>query len=427
MRDFRGQDGESADRAFRGEEAAGELKLSQVALVVCAAGLLFALVVAIWVHRNLGLWLCLVPVGYAGYYTVVIAAIKRGWYRPWIKYLSSTLEVSAATIIGLVDSFHISTAYALTSAPPFLCFLAIGATVLRFRKWLSFYAGTLAAVESALFYLLGSRGLSSDFIASMPALDSFMYLQRSVYLFLAGLLAAVVCGTARRLVRSMVAETGRIRYLRRMFGRYVSAEVVEEVVGRDIAARGELRDVTLLCSNVRGFSPFCAGKKPDEVVTFLNALFERQCEVVERHGGRVDKFLGDGLLAVFGAPVTLEDHPGCAAHAALEIASFCRSDLPEGPEDLRLGVALHTGPVVIGSVGSEARLEYTVIGNAVNTAFRIEGLNKRFETTVLLSEETRQTLAGRVSVSECPPSRVRGLDGEVRTYELREIAEKRTG
>ena len=418
---LQGEIRESVEEAFRREEIAGELKLAGVALVICAVGQLFAFMTVLQFHR--GWEFCLVPVGYAGYYFAVIMAIRRGWYRPWIKYLSSTLEVSAAMIVDTISFLFFSPEAVLIGPTSSLYFLAVGATALRFRKWLSFYAGTLAAIQSTIIYFLMYPRLPSGLVSSLPSLSESVYLQRSGYLFLAGVLAAVVSNVARRLVRSIVSENVRWQDIRRMFGRYVSDQVVEEVLDRGLVTGGELREITVLCSDVRNFTSFSSGRSPEKVVSFLNALFERQNEVVERHGGRVDKFLGDGMLAVFGAPVVLDDHPARAARAALEIASLRRAELPGSPEDLQLGVALHTGQVVVGNVGSRERLDYTVIGDTVNLAFGIEGLNRRFGTSVLVSEETRARLGGQAVVTRQPACLIRGREEEIRSYELRGFGE----
>jgi len=407
------------ERVLLDEAHRGEIKISGVAVVVCCVGLLFSLITGLVVHARLGLWLGLLGLGYGVYYLVVLTVLRRGWYRSWITWLSSTLEVSAATAVALLDAAHLSPAYALTSAPPYIYFLAIACTVLRLNRRLCFYAGTLAAAESAALYLAFRGGLPADLVQDLPSLSGTVYLQRSGYLFLAGLLAAASTKTVRRLLATITQALEQRRHLRWLFGRFVSDEVADRILQEGLRTQGELRDVTVLCSDVRDFSAFANRTDPREVVTFLNALFEKQCDIIARHGGRVDKFLGDGLLAIFGDPIALDDHALHAARAALELAVLDCQALEAGEAPLRLGVAVHTGSVLVGNLGSSVRLEYAAIGDTVNLAFRIEALNRTFGTSVLISEATRERLGPAVDVRPNDPARVHGWAEPMQTYELR--------
>jgi adenylate cyclase len=412
-----------AVEAFRREQEAGELKMTRVALLVCVAGLVFALLAASGTNARLGLWLCVLPVTATVYYSALILVLRAGRYRAWMSYLSSTLEVSVATVVGILDARFVSADYALTSAPQVLYFLAVSATALRFRWRLSIYAGVLAAAQVAVFYLI-VVGRISAVTATLPSMKAAIYLQRCGYLVIAGLAAAAMSTTARRLASSVSTELRRRWRMRRLFGRYVPDDVAASIIERGmVTTEGELREVTVLCSDVRGFTAMCQELPPEEVVRFLNALFEEQSAIVGRHGGRVDKFIGDGMLAIFGAPVPLEDHALSGARAALEIAAIDSVAVRGLPRSVSLGVALHTGEAVIGHLGSRDHLEYTAIGDVVNLAFRIEGLNARFATRVLLSEEVQRRLGARARVTAHGPSRVRGVQHEITTYELHELSE----
>lgn len=408
---------QDVEQAFRREELDGELKITRVALFLSLIGIGFSLVTGAALDLSLGFYLVLVACGYLAYYTTSLRLLRRGWYRPWLKFLTSTLEVSCATIIAIIDVVHVSPEYALTSAPPFIYLLAIAATTLRFDRRLSIYAGSLAALQSAGLYFAVSSSLDASLVERLPSIGPVVFLQRSGYLFCGGLMAAATSRTARRLVFSVVTELEKRRYLRWIFGRYVSDDVATRVIN-GLDTDGELRQVSVLCTDVRGFSKYSSEHAPAEVLEFLNELFEEQCEIVTRNGGRVDKFLGDGMLAIFGDPVELENHALAAARAALDIASLGPNHIPNAPPDLRLGAAVHSGDVMVGNLGSRDRFEYTVIGDTVNIAFRIEGLNRPFATSALVSAATAKLLADAAELVPQEPRKVHGITEPVQTYEL---------
>ncbi len=405
------------DQAFLKEEIAGELKSSKIGLVVCGVGLLFAVAMVLR-SSELALWIAGIAILYACYYFVINTLLQRGIYRRWYKYLTTTLEVSVATIVFIIDTIIISPAYALTSSPWSIYFLAISITALRFKRGLSLYAGVLAAVQASLCFYMVRPLLSAALIASLPSLQWAVLLQRLFYLLLAGLLADIIGRTARRLVKSMVIEIGRRQYLRRVFGRYFSDQVMTQILEQDLPLSGEQREVTVLCTDVRDFTKFSSQRSPAEVVQFLNTIFEWQCDVVNRHGGWIDKFMGDGMLAIFGAPVALENHARSAARAAIELIQRSQATSWDGLDPRYLGIALHSGTVVIGNIGSKERLEYTAIGDTVNLTFRIEGKNRELGTGILISEETRAALDMEMEVVKQPPCQIRGHQGDVQLYEL---------
>ena len=183
--------------------------------------------------------------------------------------------------------------------------------------------------------------------------------------------------------------------LRRLFQRYVSPEVVQRLVDRPeaLALEGERRKVSVLFSDIRGFTSLSERLPAEELVLCLNRYLTVMVEIIHRNGGMVDKFIGDAIMAIFGAPLPATDHAaravktGCDMQAAL--VRLNRKFEDEGIPQLTIGVGVHSGEAVIGNVGSPDRMEYTVIGDTVNVASRIESLCKRFGPCVLISAATR--------------------------------------
>lgn len=204
------------------------------------------------------------------------------------------------------------------------------------------------------------------------------------------------------------------------FRRYVSPEIETQARTGPISLGGELREVTVLFSDVRGFTSLSERMAPEAMVEMINRYFEVMVACVRAEGGTVNKFLGDGMMALFGAPAALPDAPLAAVRAALAMEDalfeFNADQARRGLPELAIGVGIATGPVVVGNVGSLDRLEYTAIGDVVNTASRIEGLTKDFGSTVLLDEATFEAVRGRVPIGMKGTFPVKGKSQPVPVY-----------
>ncbi|MEA2406386.1 MAG: adenylate cyclase [Thermoleophilaceae bacterium] len=174
--------------------------------------------------------------------------------------------------------------------------------------------------------------------------------------------------------------------LREAFGAYVDPDVAERVLENGELIEGQEREVTVMILDVADFTEFAQRSSARETVAFLNDLFGIAVPCVTEHGGHANKFLGDGLLAVFGAPDRLDDHADRAVAAALEIATRL---IEHFDEDIRFGIGVNSGPVVVGSVGGGGRLEFAVIGDPVNVAARVEHLTRETGDFVLVTQATR--------------------------------------
>jgi adenylate cyclase len=228
-------------------------------------------------------------------------------------------------------------------------------------------------------------------------------------------------------VRLTGEERERVR-LREMFGKYVSDEVVEKLLalGRRPDQRGESHRVTVLFSDIRNFTTISEKLTPHQVVDLLNAYFSRVCEPILEQGGTVDKFIGDAAVAFFGAPAPYEDHAARALRAAVEVAEMAREfrawvkerfgsmDLPE----FRIGIGLHTGEVVVGSIGSPKRLHFTAIGDTVNAASRLEGLTKDLGWTIVASAEVIRAADGVAVTGGRKTATVKGREASIEVFEV---------
>ena len=212
----------------------------------------------------------------------------------------------------------------------------------------------------------------------------------------------------------MVAGLRERERIREAFGTYVDREVAEHILREGTNLDGEDVEVTLMFIDVRDFTGFAERASAREVVATINRLFEQVVPIIREHGGHVDKFVGDGLLAVFGAPRRQDDHADQALGAALDIDKAVREEFGEG---LEIGVGLNSGTVVAGNVGGAGRLEFSVIGDAVNVAARVEAATRQTGDTILIAGRTKELLRDScVAMTERPGVTLKGKRTAVSIY-----------
>jgi adenylate cyclase len=227
-----------------------------------------------------------------------------------------------------------------------------------------------------------------------------------------GELAQAFNGMARGL-----AEKEKVRNL---LGKVVSPEIATELLSRDIELGGEEREVTVLFADVRGFTSLCEGQSPRQILILLNEYFSAITGVIEANGGVVDKYIGDAVMALFGAPVAYSDAPARAIRTALGmnrvLTQVNARFASRGLQPISIGTGINTDRVVVGNMGSHSRLNYTVIGDGVNLASRLEGLTKRYGTSIVVSERTALAAPGFL-YQELDLVRVKGKQDASRIFE----------
>jgi adenylate cyclase len=313
------------------------------------------------------------------------------------------VEVHANVVATLLDRAFITTPWWL-STPLWLLIVggAMGAVLVR---W-SLEAGALLTAAHHLAWrglALGAFGLGNwrVEIVSMLVLGVMLY----------GTIFAM-----------------RWRWIRRMMG-MVKSEAVARALESGAAKldlRGQQRDVTVLFCDIRDFTPFSERHSPQEVVRLLNAFFAVAVPAIEAEGGTVNQYIGDAVMVIFGAPQFQVDHAARAVRAATQVVRRVHElrdhwkDL--GSEDFRIGIGIHTGKAVVGTVGSPRRLDYTAIGDTVNTAARIESANKDLKSQILISQATFAALPeeARKRIATSKPSQlsVKGKQETLQVYSV---------
>lgn len=239
------------------------------------------------------------------------------------------------------------------------------------------------------------------------------------------LYAPLAFGWAFYLTASAVAYFGERRARLRtaiLFRRFLDPRMVNRLIERgqvDYRNEAELREISVLFSDIRGFTSLSEESPPEAVVAMLNVYFSKQVDLIFAHGGTLDKFMGDGIMAFWGAPVANPNSASDAVRAALAMADSLndlRDELGDLGKDLAIGIGVHTGNAVVGFIGSNDRLDYTAIGDTVNLASRVEGLTKGV-ARILVTETTREAAGDAFAWRDCGLHQVRGRDHGVRLFE----------
>jgi len=237
-----------------------------------------------------------------------------------------------------------------------------------------------------------------------------------------GLTGRDVAGRLATALNEMAAGLQERDHVKEVFGRYVATQVSSQILDGQANLGGESRRVTILFSDIRSFTTMAEQMTPAQVVTFLNDYFSEMVDAVFEQNGMLDKFLGDGLMAVFGAFGDGEDHPRRAVLAALRMKSLLAKLNGErsmaGKPPIAIGIGIHSDEVIVGNIGSRKRLEFTVVGDGVNVSSRLQTLNKEFGTTILVSETTFEALKNEFECRQMPDTPLRGRGKELRFYEV---------
>jgi adenylate cyclase len=330
------------------------------------------------------------------------------------RYLGVLIETSMPTVALALHMDSMGSMRALGFVIPLVYFIFIILSTLRLDFWLSTFTGFVAASElfaMAIFY--------RPVVEADPAPDVLFHAARSAIILICGTLAGTVGAQLRRqFAASIQAVTARDR-VTNLFGQHVSPQVAERLLLDGSSTQSDIRQVAVMFVDFRSFTAASRSRSPQEVVDRLDGAFAVLVEILDRHGGIVNKFLGDGFLALFGAPFDAEDPAHRAVAAAREMLAAMK-DINQGSNwPLRIGIGIHFGEVVAGNIGSPRRKEYTVIGDTVNFASRIEALNKEFNSQLLISAAVHDALGedctDAVPLGEIP---VRGYEQPMKVWQL---------
>jgi adenylate cyclase len=347
-----------------------------------------------------------------------LLGIRRlpGWV---FRYANALIEISVPSVIIILLAEAITPLQALASPAPFLYPLMISMTVLYLDKWVCLFGGAVAALQFGalvMFYLSGGTDNSGIDLLS----DPHAYFVKGALLFTSGLVAGFLTEELKRQMRVAVHNAEQRDHAISVFGQHVSPEIADKLLKQHIEISAEERDACVMFMDIRDFSRIAANKVPAEVMDYLNKLFGEFIDVVNAHRGIVNKFLGDGFMAVFGAPIDDDDKCQHAVDAAMEMLQRLEKLNRSGAiPPTRIGIGLHAGRLMTGNVGTSQRKEYTLIGETVNLASRIEMATKQFNAAVLVSREVWDCLKQQPEGAEnLGMVELRGQSRPIQLYKL---------
>lgn len=357
---------------------------------------------------------------------VFLGFLKRGTQPPApARYINAFVETSIPTVMIVLFAVLLGTpAEALFSPPSYVYFLFIMLATLRLDFRLCVFTGLVAAVEYLGLFLYFRVEIQAYTQSPLLSVAPF-HIAKSALYFAGGLVAGFVSNDIKkRFLKSLGSMAERNRIVD-MFGKHVSPQVVDKLLDQKQEMESETRHVCVMFLDIRDFTTFSEKKPPEDIVDYLNRLFDFMIEIITRNNGIINKFLGDGFMAVFGAPFSDGRDSANALAAAREILIELEKKNGSGEiPQTRIGIGLHSGAAVTGNVGSARRKEYTIIGDTVNVAARIEQLNKVFGSQLLISENVREDLAGKgaddnlADARAMEPMQVKGRNEPVQVYRI---------
>lgn len=342
---------------------------------------------------------------------VLVGATAVGVYDLRVTPFSGTfpgVEIQATVMDNILRGDFIRTpAFALLLMLLILLALAI---------LLGLVLPRLSASVSFLFTLLVMAG----YVSSNYYLFSRQGLQLELFYPL-GLIVLVFLGV---ISHRFLAEEAERKRIRKAFESYVAPTVVQEMLKHPEQLRlgGDRREITVLFSDIRGFTTMSEKLDPEALVQLLHDFLNPMSNIIINQGGTIDKYMGDAIMALFGAPLVQPDHPRLACRAALEmvasLAALNQEWAAQGRPPLRVGVGVNTGPMAVGNMGSDRLFDYTAIGDNVNLGSRLEGLNKYYGTSILISQTTAAALENGFILRDLDLVKVKGKAQAARIYEL---------
>jgi adenylate cyclase len=311
----------------------------------------------------------------------------------FLRYLNTFIEMSIPTVGIIIVSIFRTPAYVLITPPILIYTLFIILSALTLDERICVFSGFVAAIEYwALSYFV-------LYHTDVSKIDPYLV---GWYTFVSRGIVLLAGGFATRFIVTRIKQQLRVAFnaqeerdmIERIFGQHVSPQVAAKLLSED-AHGSENIPVCIMFLDIRNFSQFTEQNQPEVVVRYLNKIFQYMVEIIHENHGIINKFLGDGFMAVFGAPLSSGNDVANATKSALEIIRRTENEIKKGNiYDLKLGIGLHFGNAVTGTIGTKRRLEYTIVGDVVNSAAHIEQLNKKYNSSILISEAAMSKLPG---------------------------------
>ena len=380
------------------------------------------------------------PSEYADFYSITVALIynfwliwllkKKNYYRRYLGFISTTIDVAIISAVIYFARYGVNSSVAsIMSTGAFVVYLPIIVFSLRRHdRFNSLYAGCLAGiVYFGMIVIIEREGaFSVPFVSNTGLIvEQLIYNEcaKPVFLVVAGFLGFVISKNYDSVLhRGIETETEKER-IKHLLDIYASPELVEKILNNEIPMEGEKREITIMFVDIRDFTSLCERIEPKILVQVLSGFFNTSEEIIVKYKGFIDKFVGDEIMVLFGAPLPLVNHREQAVMCAIElhdaIANYSqRLGRQQYDCTIEVGIGINSGEVVIGNTGSENRKNFTALGDAVNVASRIEKLTRGLNKNVLMGESVY--LEDLSDLTEGPISvRIKGKTNDVKVYPLK--------
>lgn len=333
------------------------------------------------------------------------------------KVTQTTIEITYMSLL-ILYIIDIKNIYLFIDSPvQFIYFFFIILSVLHLDYRITLLCGALSAVQFGLivFYAYNFADIP---VRYMPSLPENAYYVRCIIFVLSSGVAAFVANEVKRRVKSSLDFKLQKSKIEVHLGQQVSKDILTTLTkdgGKPMKA-----EATVLALDIRGFTQFAEGLSLDEIQDFQNKFFGPILDIINQHRGVVNQILGDGIMATFGAPSPNPLHADMAFQSALKILEKVNQLCKNGviPET-RIGMGIHSGEVITGNIGNENRKQYSISGKAVIIAFRLEQLNKEYNSQLLISEEVRKNIVrGNVSIASLGQVRLKGLESQIEIHQV---------
>lgn len=339
-------------------------------------------------------------------------------------YLNTFSEITLLTVLFIFIVEYSGQTVILQAPATLTYFIFIVLSTLRLDFKLSVFTGGLAALE----YIAVSVYYSSFFHdvpvdRFHPDLTGMQYLGQGMMLLISGIAAGFVADLIKQKMLVSWKNIQEKNEVIDLFGQQISPQIAERILESKDELSGTRKNVCVMFLDIRNFTPFVENHSPEEVVSYLNKLFYFMIDIVQKYDGVINQFLGDGFMATFGAPVSGGNISQKAVMASMEIIQKVKQENHSGDiPSTRIGIGLHYGEAVIGNIGSATRKQYSITGDVVILASRIEQLNKIYQSQLIISEQVFRKLAGEIkaefTVQE--PVNIKGINQPVSPYILDE-------
>jgi adenylate cyclase len=333
-----------------------------------------------------------------------------------IRYVNTFIEISVPSLVIIIYSFSLPSIYPLFTPVALLYFLIIMLSALELDFKLCVFSGTIAMVQ----YLLIAWYLSNKPAGNLDALSIFpTHIGTAALIFISGHTAGLITNQIKKgLLKYYQAQAER-NEIQKLFGQQISKEIVDELVDNRYEVQSRVRFAAIMFLDIRNFSIFAQNKSPEEIIAYQNNVFSFIIEIINENKGIVNQIMGDGLMAIFGAPIEHENDCQLAVKSALEINKELKRRNEAGliPETV-IRIGINAGEVVTGNVGTSERKQYSITGQPVIIAARLEQINKELDSVILISDSVYKRVKLDIEPIDHQDVVIKGITESITVYQL---------